>query len=121
MKSKILLLFFLSISCCLEENSYTSTISFSSNRISSSGEGVDILETNSNITKAGSYPATRKSTEVNIIISASSVNLFLENLDLSSSNTSPIIVNSKWTDIKIISIQNVVLNDLEDFKENVLQ
>ena len=114
MNSKILLLFLLSIISCLEENSYTSTITFSSNGISSSGEGVDILETNATITKAGSYLVTGTSTEGNIIISVSSVNLYLENLDLSSSKTSPIIVNSKLTDVKIISIQNVVLNDLED-------
>ena len=43
-----------------------------------------------------------------------SVNLYLEILEFSSNKTSPIIVNSKLNDIKIISIENVILNDYED-------
>ena len=114
MKSEILLILFLSISLCFEENSYSSTITFSNSGISSSGEGVDVFETNATITKAGSYLATGTSNEGNIIINADSVSLYLENLELSSSKTSPIIIKSKLNDVKIIAIQNIVLKDLED-------
>ena len=99
---------------CLEENKYSSTITFSNSEITSSGDGVDIKETNATITKAGSFLVTGASNEGNIIIDSDSVNLYLENLELSSSKTSPIIVNSKLNDVKIISIKNVILKDLEN-------
>ena len=114
MKSMILFILILSISLCFEKNSYISTITFSNSGISSSGDGVDISETNATITKAGSYLATGQSNEGNIIISADSVSLYLENLELSSSKTSPIIIKSKLNDVKLIAIQNVILKDLED-------
>ena len=114
MKRKIFLGFLLSIAFCLEDNAYTSTITFSSNGIEIEGEGAIISGTNVTITKAGSHLVTGSSDEGNIIIDVSSVNLFLQNLELSSSKTSPIIVSSKLSDIKIISIENVILKDLED-------
>ena len=114
MKSRIALLLFMSLALCLKDNSYTSTITFSTNGITSSGEGVEISDTTATITKAGSYLVKGKSEEGNIVISVDSVNLYLENLELSSKKTSPIIVNSKLNDIKIISIENVILNDYED-------
>ena len=114
MKRKIFLGFLLSIAFCLEDNAYTSTITFSSNGIEIEGEGAIISGTNVTITKAGSYLVTGSSDEGNIIIDVSSVNLFLQNLELSSNKTSPIIVSSKLSDIKIISIENVILKDLED-------
>ena len=92
---------------------YTSTITFSSSGISSSGEGVTISGTTSTITNAGSYLVTGSSSEGNIVISVSSVNLYLQNLELSSSKTAPIIVNSKLDNVKIISLGGVVLQDLE--------
>ena len=114
MKSEILFILFLSITLCLKGNSYSSTITFSTSGISSSGDGVEVNESNATITKAGSYLVTGTSTEGNIIISVGSVNLYLENLELTSSKNSPIIVNSKLSDVKIIVIQSVVLTDLED-------
>ena len=93
---------------------YTSTITFSSSGISSSGEGVTISGTTSTITNAGSYLVTGSSSEGNIVISVSSVNLYLQNLELSSSKTAPIIVNSKLDNVKIISLGGVVLQDLEE-------
>ena len=114
MRSIIALFLFITLTFCFEENSYNSTITFSTNEIKSSGEGVEISDTTATINKAGSYLVTGKSEEGNIIISVESVNLYLENLELSSKKTSPIIVNSKLNDIKIISIENVILNDYED-------
>ena len=97
-----------------QEISYTSTITFSNNEATSSGEGVEISGTNVTIKKGGFYLATGTSTEGTITISVESVKLYLQNLNLTSSLTSPIIVDKKLTGIKIISIENVVLNDLED-------
>jgi hypothetical protein len=97
-----------------QEISYTSIITFSNNEATSSGEGVEISGTNVTIKKGGSYLATGTSTEGTITISVESVKLYLQNLNLTSSLTSPIIVDKKLTGIKIISIENVVLNDLED-------
>ena len=97
-----------------QEISYNSTITFSNNEVSSSGEGVEISGTNVTINKEGSFLATGTSTEGTITISAKSVELYLQNLNLASSLTSPIIVDKKLTGVKIISIENVVLNDLED-------
>ena len=114
MKYTIVLFILISLTFCIEDNSYTSTITFSTNGITSSGEGVEISDTTATINKAGSYLVTGKSEEGNIVISVESINLYLENLELSSKKTSPIIVNSKLNDIKIISIKNVILNDNED-------
>ena len=82
-----------------------------SNGIEIEGEGAIVSGTNVTITKTGSHLVTGSSNEGNIIIDTSSVNLFLQNLELSSSKTSPIIVTSKLSDIKIISIENVILKD----------
>ena len=114
MKYGLLLIISMEIIFCLEGNSYSSTITFSTSGISLSGDGVEVNESNATITKAGSYLVTGTSTEGNIIISVGSVNLYLENLELTSSKNSPIIVNSKLSDVKIIAIQSVVLTDLED-------
>ena len=114
MTSKIFLILFMSLTFCIEDNLYTSTISFSTNGITSSGEGVEISDMTATIKKAGSYLITGKSEEGNIITSVDNVKLYLKNLELSSKKTSPIIVNSKLNDIKIISIENVILNDNED-------
>lgn len=114
MKKRILFIFLLSIILCVEENSYTGTITFSSSDIQSSGDGVTISGTTATITSSGSFLVKGTSTEATVKIKVSSVNLYLEDLDLSSSTTGPIIVNSNLSDIKIIAIKNVVLNDLED-------
>jgi len=114
MKSHIFLFLIFTIIYCLEDTSYTSTITFSTDKVESSGEGVNIDGTKAEITKSGSYLVTGTSSEGNLIIKESSVNVYLENLELSSSSTSPIIVNSKLSDVKIIAIKTVTLKDLED-------
>ena len=114
MKEKIFIFLFFLIIFSNALNDYSSTITFSDSGISSSGEGVTISGTTATITKAGSYLITGSSTEGNVIISLSSVDLNLENLDLTSSTTSPIIVNKNLDNVNIISLGNVVLQDLED-------
>ena len=117
MKFKIFLILIELISFINSKIEYTSTISFSSSGISSSGDGVNISGTQATISKSGSYLATGSSSEGNIIISVDSVNLYLENLELSSNITSPIIVNKQLENVKIISLGNVILQDLEN--ENI--
>ena len=114
MKATNLLILSVLLILSKQEISYTSTITFSNNEVTSSGEGVEISGTNITIKKGGSYLAIGSSTEGTITILAESVKLYLQNLNLTSSLTSPIIVDKKLTRIKIISIGNVVLNDLED-------
>ena len=117
MKFKIFLILIELIPFINSKIEYTSTIAFSSSGISSSGDGVDISGTQATISKSGSYLATGSSSEGNIIISTDSVNLYLENLELSSNITSPIIVNKQLENVKIISLGNVILQDLEN--ENI--
>ena len=114
MKTKMLLIFLLYLTYCFEENTYTSTITFSSNGITASGDEVKIEGTNATILKSRSYLVNGNSNEGNVIVGIRNVDLYLKDLELSSSITSPIIVNSKLKDVKIISIGNVVLKDLED-------
>ena len=114
MKTKIFLISLLSLVYHFEENTYTSTITFSSNGIKTSGDEVKIDGTNATILKSGSYLVTGNSNEGNLIVSIGNVDLYLKDLELSSNITSPIIVNSKLKDVKIIAIENVVLKDLED-------
>ena len=104
---------------CLEETIYNSTIIFSNDKINITGEGA-YESSNGVITinKPGSYFITGTSNEGNIIIDKSSVYLYLENLELSSSKNSPILVDKKLDDVRIIAIQNVTLNDLEDLESN---
>lgn len=68
------------------------------------------------IQKSGSFIASGESEEGNIIITSSSVTLYLQNLNLSSKKNSPIIVTKNLRDVKIINLENTVLNDLEDKK-----
>ena len=108
-----LLVFLLSITFCFAQISYTATITFSNDKIDLKGKGIEVLGTNATINNAGSYLITGKCNEGSIKIKVSSVNLYLENLELSSSLTAPIIVDSKLEKIKIISREKVILNDLE--------
>ena len=68
MKKRILFILLLSIILCIEENSYTSTITFSTDGIESSGEGVSISNTTATITSAGSYLVKGSSTEGSVKI-----------------------------------------------------
>ena len=113
MKEKIFFFLFLLISFSNALNDYASTITFTSSGPSSSGDGVTISGTTATITKAGSYLVTGSSSEGNVIISVGSVDLNLQNLELSSSTTSPIIVNKNLDSVKIISLGSVTLQDLE--------
>ena len=113
MKFEILLIFFISISFCLQPNDYTGTISFEEIGPSYTGTGVSINGTTVTIASSGSFLIKGKSTEGNIIVTTSSVNLYLENLNLTSNITSPITINSKLNNITITSLENVVLIDTE--------
>ena len=112
MTTKFLVLL-LSITFCFSKISYTATLTFSNDKLDLQGKGIEVLGTNATITNSGSYLVTGKCNEGSIKIKVSSVNLYLENLELSSSLTAPIIVNSNLEKIKIISVKNVILNDLE--------
>ena len=69
---------------------YTSIVTFSEEGPSSSGTGVTIEGTKVTITTEGEYLITGNSTEGNLIISNSSVKLYLKNLNLTSNITAPI-------------------------------
>ena len=111
----ILSIIFIQEIICLEENIYNSIIYFSNEKINITGEGSAKENKGSvKILEPGSYLLTGASNKGNVIIDSSSVYLYLENLVLSSNGTSPIIIENKKNDVKIIAIQNVTLNDLED-------
>ena len=102
---------------CLEETIYNSTIIFSNDKINITGEGVyESSKGVITINNPGSYLIKGTSNEGNIIIVKSSVYLYLENFELSSSKNSPILVDRRLDDVRIIAIQNVTLNDLEDLE-----
>ena len=114
MTFEISFLCLLSITLCLQPNDYTATITFEELGPSYIGTGVTINGTTATITTAGSFLLTGKTTEGNVIIKTSSVNLYLENLNLTSNITSPIVINSKLNDITITSLENVILTDNEN-------
>ena len=66
------------------------------------------------IEKPGIYYVSGQSEEGNIVIKSSSVSLYLQNLNLTSYKTAPIIVTSKSQDVQIINLQDTELNDFED-------
>ena len=68
------------------------------------------------IQKSGEFVALGECEEGNIVITASSVTLYLQNLILSSKKNAQIIVTKNSKDVKIINLENTVLNDLEDKK-----
>ena len=113
MKPEITLFFLISISLCLQPNDYMATITFDTNSTSFIGSGVSIKDNQATIISEGSYLIKGKSPEGNIIVSKSSVNLYLQNLNLTSNITSPIIINSKLSNITITSLENVILTDNE--------
>ena len=109
----LLLIFLFSISFGKKPNDIV-TITFSKDGIDVSGEGAVVSGTTVTIEKSGSYLAEGESEEANIIVDASSVTLYLQHLDLTSSVTAPLTVNSKLDDINIINIENTTLKDFED-------
>ena len=110
---KIFLFFLLPIILSLEPKEYTSVITFEESGPSSSGSGVEIEGTEAKIVSGGSFLITGEANEGNVVVSVDSVNLFLENLNLASNITAPIIINSKLNDISITSIDNVFLKNTQ--------
>ena len=80
------------------------------------GEDYTINGQTTVIQKSGEYVALGECEEGNIVITASSVTLYLQNLVLSSKNNAPIIVTKNSKDVKIINLEKTELNDLEDKK-----
>ena len=80
------------------------------------GEDYTINGQTAVIQKSGEYVALGECEEGNIVITASSVTLYLQNLVLSSKNNAPIIVTKNSKDVKIINLEKTELNDLEDKK-----
>ena len=103
---------------CLEpgEDPFLTRIEFSKETIVISKETVIITDKTVIIEQPGVFYVTGESEEGNIIISSSSVTLYLENLKLSSKITSPITVNSNFKDVQIVNIKNTELIDLEEKK-----
>ena len=110
---KIFLFFLLPIILSVEPKEYTSVITFEESGPSSSGSGVEIEGTEAKIVSGGSFLITGEANEGNVVVSVDSVNLFLENLNLASNITAPIIINSKLNDISITSIDNVFLKNTQ--------
>ena len=103
------------ISTCIGKIPYSAIINFTNENVELFGKGVEIFGGNINITMPGSYLVKGNCSEGTIKILADSVSLYLENLELSSSISSPIWIDKGLNDIKINAIENVVLNDFEDF------
>ena len=78
------------------------------------GEDYTINGQTAVIQKSGEFVALGECEEGNIVITASSVTLYLRNLVLSSKKNAPIIVTKNSKDVKIINLENTELNDLED-------
>jgi len=114
MKRSIFLIILIATVISLEEDEYTATIKFVSDSVDAIGDGLSITGTTVSIEKEGSYLVTGLNTEGNIIIKASNVEVYLQNLLLESSTTAPITVNSKLKGIKIIALENASLKDNED-------
>ena len=117
MKLKCLLVFIISIALCKKPNNLRSEytfITFSDPDIVVVGDGVEISESTLTITKPGAYLAQGSIKEANILIKSNSVDLLLQNIDLTSTKTAPIEIASNLKDVKIINVQNTTLNDLEN-------
>ena len=89
-------------------------MSFTNIEITLSEKGSEKSGTTVTINKSGSYLITGYSSEGNIILGVDKINLYLQNLNLTSKITSLILVNKELKNIKIISLGNVTLNDQEE-------
>ena len=92
----------------------TNYIVFSNEQIKASEGTALVSGTTVVIEKPGKYLVTGESEEGNIVIKSNSVKLYLQHLQLSSRKTAPIIVTNNLKDVKIINVQNTILNDYED-------
>ena len=113
MRPEISLLFLIPIYLCLQPTDYMATITFDTNGTTFIGSGVILNDNQATIISEGSYLIKGESPEGNIIVSKSSVILYLQNLNLTSNITSPIIIDSKLSNITITSLENVILTDKE--------
>ena len=114
MKSKILLLILISLAICLDDIEYAGTIKFINSGVESEGSGFTASGSTVSFEKAGSYLVTGLNNEGNLIIKANSVEVYLKNILLGSTTTAPITVNSQLKGVKIVAVENVILNDKED-------
>ena len=114
MKSKILLITLMSLAICLEDIQYAATLKFLSSSVETEGSGFTVTGSSVSLEKAGSYLVTGLNNEGNIIIKASNVEVYLQNILLASSTTAPITVNSKLKGVKIIAVENVILKNKEE-------
>ena len=92
----------------------TNYIVFSNEQIKVSEGTALVSGTTVVIEKPGKYLVTGESEEGNIVIKSNSVKLYLQHLQLSSRKTAPIIVTNNLKDVKIINVQNTILNDYEN-------
>ena len=113
MKIQILLIVILLLTVYGLKSNAMTYITFSKDGIQTTGDGAVVSGTTVTIQDSGSYLAQGESEEGNIIVTSSSVVLYLQHLDLSSKTTSPITVNSKLNGVKIINVQNTTLKDYE--------
>jgi len=116
MKNKYYLLIFLPLIVCIQENpeiNYDAQIEFKEDHVIINGDGIDYKGTNVNITSSGSFMITGICNEGTVNIYSNSVNLYLQDLELSSSISSPIFINKNLKNIKIISLNNVNISDYE--------
>ena len=101
---------------CIEpedDYSYTNHIVFSKENIKTSNN-IKIKGTTVKIENPGSYYISGNTDEGNIEVKSDKVTLYLHNLKLTSEFTAPITVAKNLQDVKIINIENTVLEDLED-------
>ena len=107
----------LSLMSCIEPEDDTSNtyhIVFSNDKIKISEGCATLHETTVIIEKPGAYYVSGETEEGNIVIKSSSVKLFLQDLNLSSKNTAPIIITKNLKDVKIINLKNTYLQDFEN-------
>lgn len=97
--------------CVATSTSNDTTIDFSDNGISTSlKDGIVISGSSLIINKEGIYTVTGSSTDGNITINATNVTLVLDNIDLTSKNSAPIIC-SKNSEVTIEILNTNTLSD----------
>lgn len=97
--------------CVATSTSNNTTITFSDNGISTSlKDGIVISGSSLTINKEGTYTVTGSSTDGNIAINATNVTLVLDDLDLTSKDSAPIIC-SKNSEVTIEILNTNTLSD----------
>ena len=108
----ILTLLFCLLTACSQTNTNNdTTITFSDNGISTSiKDGITISNNNLTINQEGTYTITGSSTDGSITINTTNVTLVLDNLDLTSKDSAPIIC-SKNSEVTIEVLNTNTLSD----------